>query len=313
MKGRVNGGGGTIVLRTVACMFSLIPRAMAATPDSSPVLDGLRSSFRFPVEELSTRKYDSEWRNALSGLSLRLALVHPLKNGGAPAGNGAGRLGERTSGDSLQVALHYSPVSYWFVGLTTVAYRDRAAQKPWDPDYTYSFGYDDWHPYTLSLVYANYGGNRFRPPSGEPSSRFDEGQWTLGWKFNLPETVEHWVLIGNGDSAGCNASAAVTPRYEDPATLAKKKNKWVLGLGCRYSLSSGWYANFNLLHYTDADQQQPWNPDYTYGFGYFDWRPGSFSLQYNNYSGNRFSPSERGPGTGHFENGSLTLSWTQAW
>lgn len=311
MKGYVNGDALATGLRCAAWLLAATPCAHADTPAASPVLDGLLSSFSFSRDDLVARKYGSEWRNALDGLSLRVGLVHPLKRAAAPSG--AGRQGDRSSADSLQVALHYAPVSYWFVGLTSIAYRDRDLQQPWDPDYTYAFGYDDWHPYTLSLVYANYGGNRFRPAAGESSTRFDEGQWTLGWKFNLPEAVERAVLIGNGDSAGCNLSLAVTPRFQDAATLAYERNKWVGGLGCRYALRSGWYANFTLLRYLDAGQQQPWNPDYTYGFGYFDWRPGSFSLQYNNYSGNRYSPSERGPGTGRFENGALTLSWTQAW
>jgi hypothetical protein len=56
-------------------------------------------------------------------------------------------------------------------------------------------------------------------------------------------------------------------------------------------------------------QQQPWDPDFTYGFGYFDFHSGTFSVQYNNYSGNRFPWRHRGPHTGTFAYGGISISW----
>ena len=47
--------------------------------------------------------------------------------------------------------------------------------------------------------------------------------------------------------------------------------------------------------------------------GYFDWKPGTISIQYNNYSGNRFHSSERAKGTGEFLNGSLSIAWSKSW
>jgi hypothetical protein len=67
------------------------------------------------------------------------------------------------------------------------------------------------------------------------------------------------------------------------------------------------------MYYPKKEQQQPWNPDFTYGFGYFDWHPGQLSIQYNNYSGNRFSSSEQAKGTGKFNNGSISIAWSKSW
>jgi hypothetical protein len=70
-----------------------------------------------------------------------------------------------------------------------------------------------------------------------------------------------------------------------------------------------WYATSTLNYYPVASQQQPWDPDYTYGFGYFDFHPGKLSVQYNNYSGNRYPWRQRGAHTGTFAWGGLSLSW----
>ncbi|GAL29673.1 hypothetical protein JCM19239_2601 [Vibrio variabilis] len=83
-------------------------------------------------------------------------------------------------------------------------------------------------------------------------------------------------------------------------------------LGCKYAIWGNWYVNATAFYYFDKSQQQPWNPDYTYGFGYFDWRPGTITLQYNNYSGNRWNPSSAGENTGRFLDGSIMIAYSFA-
>ena len=41
----------------------------------------------------------------------------------------------------------------------------------------------------------------------------------------------------------------------------------------------------SFFYYPFPFQQQPWDPDFTYGFGFFDWHPGSISIQYNKIHG----------------------------
>jgi len=43
-------------------------------------------------------------------------------------------------------------------------YLDADLQATRDPDFSSSVGYDDWHPYTLSQVYANYKDYRLCHP-----------------------------------------------------------------------------------------------------------------------------------------------------
>jgi hypothetical protein len=62
-----------------------------------------------------------------------------------------------------------------------------------------------------------------------------------------------------------------------------------------------------------VDQQQPWDPDFTYGIGYYDWHPGTILVQYNNYSGNRLPWRDKSADTGKFKDGSITISWSWTW
>jgi hypothetical protein len=105
----------------------------------------------------------------------------------------------------------------------------------------------------------------------------------------------------------------VVPRYSDLASSSKKEWKQIVNIGLKYTIYKSFYANITFHCYPFPEQQQPWDPDFIYGFGYFDWHPDSISVQYNNYSGNRLRWSKKSPGTGSFTNGGITISWSWSW
>lgn len=279
-------------------------RVAMAIDDPDPVWEGFSSSFSTPL----TQFIDG---TAEESLAVTLALDLPLKSPVLSALGGRSQ-GDAPSSPTLQAGFKYVPLTAWFLNMTFYRYLYSDQQAPWNPDFTYSFGYDDWNPYTISMQYANYGGNRLNPDkaAGENRTSFSSGTWSLGYKFPLPKST-HGIFVMNpkDDSVGCNLGFHLTPRYSDLASGQTKGNKKVLSFGCKYGWSNNWYFNFTLNHYPNQEQQQPWDPDYTYGFGYFDWRPGTWSIQYNNYSGNRFPWRSRSQGTGRLKDGSLTISY----
>ena len=289
------------------------PAAPAPPPVREQILEGLRGSFALPWRDLLHEESGSEWSNLLTGFSGGVAFAYPLKLS-PPAKSGTGAEGDRESHlETLTATLTYQPLGAWFASATAYHYRDPALQEPWNPDFTYVFGYDDWRPYTLSLVYSNYGGNRWRPDAaaGERRTRFREGGLSLGWKFLLPPRLES-LLVNPGGSLGCATSLNDSPDYTDLASGGLRHDKTSLSVGCKYSPVGWWYVNFKANYYPRPAQQQPWDPDFTYGFGYFDWHPGTISVQYNNYSGNRFPGRRPGAGTGRLQDGSLTISTSWA-
>lgn len=253
-----------------------------------------------------------EQAEAQSPFRLRLAFDYPLRTT-ATGELGAGTQGGPAVSPTLQAELRANPTTYWFGGITFYRYLYGERQQAWNPDFTYTFGYDDWHPYTVSLVYGNYSGNRINPGPREAHSRFGQGTWSLGYKFPMPQVLDPIFKLDETHEVNCNANANLTPRYTALRTTEIQKYKRTLSLGCRYSLPNNLYANLTLIYYPDRSQQQPWDPDFTYGFGYFDWRPGTITVQYNNYSGNRFPWQDSNSGQGGFRRGSISISWSHSW
>jgi len=274
-------------------------------------MEGLTSSFQTPWHELLDKKHDSEWRNLFDGVTVSGSFSYPLSRTADPD-EGLDTQGSRsTRNRTLNLGLSYNPLSYWFASVNFTGYINKELQAQWNPDFTYTFGYNDWHPWTLSLVYANYGGNRLNPDrsAGERVTNFNQGSWTLGWKTPPSEKIQDLFRIHRTSSLGCNVGFSVVPRYLDLASLTEKKFKKTIKAGCRYTVYKNWYFNITTIWYPDKDQQQPWDPDFTWGFGYFNWRPGTFSIQYNNYAANRFPWRKDRDKVTSLKDGSISISW----
>lgn len=263
---------------------------------------GLSSSFALPLHQFLDG-------TAPEALDLRLAFDMPLRSSFSSVGKGT--QGDSVSSPTVQLGLRYMPLENWFFQLNLLRYVHPSRQRSWEPDFVYSFGYDDWRPYTLSLVYSNSGANRLNPDraEGEKVTRFNEGTWSLGFKLPLPRSLKPVFLLDDGDALGCTALFNYAHRYFDAASNRRLMHKRSTALACRYSSASGWYFDYALHAYPSARQKQPWDPDYTYGLGYGGKALGGVSVQYGNYSGNRYPWNPHSSGTGRLRDGSLTIAW----
>lgn len=233
----------------------------------------------------------------------------------APVVAGTDSQGTQLAGSTrLQLTVRYSPRETWFARVTGYVYLNNDRKRPWNPDFTYSFGYDSWRPGTLALTYDNYGGNRFSPDADrqERVTRFDEGTISASYKVPIPDALEALFESDGENRWAASVSAHVTPRYRRQGDTERGSLKRSVSIGVRSRFYRRLYIEGRAFFYPTPDQQQPWDPDFTYGLGWFDWRPGTLSVQYGNYSGNRW-PGRSRAGTGAIRNGSLTAFFTTTW
>jgi len=203
--------------------------------EEDQILDGIFSSFDLSLDELSQKKDDSEFLNLFDGLSGNFAIDFPLTQSKALVTDSSGTQGERTNNNiTLQASIKYNPLTYWFLSATFYYYLDSSLQASYNPDFSYSFGYDDWHPYTLSLVYSNYGGNRLNPDKrlNEKFTVVEEGTISLGWKFLIPDEIDNIFLVDEDAYIGCSLNLNLTPRYNDALTSSRRKWKRSYSVGC---------------------------------------------------------------------------------
>lgn len=281
------------------------------------IMRGVSNSFSLPLRDLLKKEHESEWRNLFVGFSGNFSYGYPLKRVPGEAGaDGVNSQGSRAlSNQTLTASVKYNPISYWFASATFYRYVNSGLQKSWNPDFSYVIGYDDWHPWTLGFLYSHYGGNRLKPDRsrGETVSDLEEGGLSLSWKYVLPRWLEEQLLVHESGGIGASIAYNTVPKYMNLATLEERDWKRNLGFSFKYGIYKWVYFSFTAYYYPLPEHQQPWDPDYTYGFGYFDWHPGTITVQYNNYSGNRYPWRKGSNFKKNFKEGSLSISWSWAW
>ena len=261
-------------------------------------------------EPIQAGVFTSRWGRLFSGnkdtFSGALSFSSGLKEQWLTIPNGSESAQQKKKiNQLLNLSLQYSPYSYWFANVTL-----RAPITDFDrytTDFRYSFGYDDWHANTFSLVYSNYGDNHLFPSGNKRFTYFEQGAFTFAYKFSLPEPLERHLLINDGDALTCQLGYSWVPRYYSLADNDLRANKQVMLGGCGYTFKQHFFVRATAFWYPHASQQQPWNGDYSYSFGYAGYMPGTFSLQYSNYSGTRFPG--RSSANAKFREGTVSLIW----
>jgi hypothetical protein len=241
------------------------------------------------------------------GLTLSPSLRLPLGSGSDIEGGRGTVSGERgaDAGPVLGLSARYIPATNWFVQGTLYHYLDKEKRRPWNGDFSYGFGYDNPRPNSWSVTYTNYTNNRISPQEGEPVTRVALGTGNVIYKFRAPSAIQIEPTL----PVNCRVGYHVQPRYER-ALGGDGSWKQASSLGCTYPVWKMLYIEGTAYGYLSGEKQS-WDPDFTYSFGWFDWRPGRISVQYANYAGNRL-PSSSSRGTGGFKRGSLVVSWRTA-
>ncbi|MDG3441464.1 hypothetical protein [Nitrospirillum amazonense] len=269
---------------------------------------GLASSFDLP--------FSREKRTPLEGLTLGTGVTVPMTRSEQSGPTGSGQQGAHVTGSpTVDALIRYEPLPGWFAMTDFHRYVQGSRQAPWNPDFDYGFGFDNGAPFSLHLTYFNYASNRLDPSAekGENVTRFNQGTWSAGWRFPVPEALATPMLLDPDLAIDCTVDVNVSPRFYDQASAANRSWKQSLSLGCHYPVVAGIYVEWKAFAYPQHRDQQPWDPDFTYAVGWSWGYPGTFSLRYGNYSGNRWPGRDAGPAQGRFVDGAITASWSQAW
>lgn len=198
--------------------------------------------------------------------------------------------------------ISFNGLSPYFARVTLYQYLEPKYQQSFEPDFSYSFGVASYAPDTLSLEYANYSGNRLNPKVGEEFTDINAGTISTTYRYEMPESVTQFLHPSDDASILGWVSHNLTPEYE----LGKWwKQSFGLGVSIPVWEKISFWGQANI--YPDSSKHSLSDPDFIYGFGYYDWSPGGFILAYTSYAPNSFPWSpEKG---GDFADGSVFFGY----
>jgi hypothetical protein len=170
-----------------------------------------------------------------------------------------------------------------------VDFNKRAAAR-WISDYAYSLGRYNWRPFKLNFGYENYQNNKYTDNLDQWAEKAMEGYLFLSYGLALPDKLFRYVKIDSTSAFRVTPFVRFAARYRDEVEKVHYEGKPTAGVSARLTLFWNIYVEAATYYYfTDIGYRQlPWDPDYSYGFGYFDYRAFRLSLTYGNWAVNRF-------------------------
>jgi mRNA-degrading endonuclease HigB of HigAB toxin-antitoxin module len=166
------------------------------------------------------------------------------------------------------------------------------ASARWIADYSYSIGRYNWRPNKFNYGYENYINNKYSDNFKTFSEKFMEGYYFVSFSHSLSEKAIQKIKLDSTTSLKLTYFTRYSIKYRDENEVTHGglfDGKSTIGAAFRFTMFWNIYIESAVYFYVDPNQKkQPWDPDYTYGFGYFDWRSFRFSLTYGNWAINSF-------------------------
>lgn len=167
---------------------------------------------------------------------------------------------------STKLSVGWKPAANWF---TRAAFKHVKGEE-----FTYSWGlgYSDWRPGTTSFQLNNWG-----PIKAEDGLAFDKSVVSISHKIDSETLRDYKISTSVGISQPLSGDLSANATFQ-------------------WSPVPNWYFR------TTASRKVQGEPTkWSYGFGYFDWRPETWRVEYSNYADNRY-PFD------NFREGSVTIS-----
>jgi hypothetical protein len=166
---------------------------------------------------------------------------------------------------------------------------NKAAAARWISDFTYSIARRNWRSNKINFGYENYQDNQYTDNLDRLAQKFMEGYYFVSYNLPIPDSLSKKMRIDSTTNYKVSVFGRFGFRYRDQNEKIHYEGKPVAGINARVTLFWNIYVEGGLYYYfTPKFRQLPWDPDYTYGFGYFDYRAFRISITYGNWAVNRF-------------------------
>jgi hypothetical protein len=217
--------------------------------------------------------------------------------------------------NSLKINLNINLWRDFYIKNTFYVDFNKSDVEPtWLSDYFYQIGNYNWRNKTFSYGYENYQPNKWDNFADDFFTNLKRGYFFGSYKYEItkPEKKESFKILFWDKTSKIELSPIlkIHPEYADEFNEFAGNFKPILALNIRYVIIKNIYIEAGLFYYPVQESKLPWDPDYTYGFGIFDYRKFKINFSYGNWIANRFTWNTKELDHHGFLNGEFTLNFT---
>lgn len=203
------------------------------------------------------------------------------------------------------------------INLTLYQDLNKKAALPWSPHVNYSIGRYQWRPNKFNYGYENYQPNRFDHNATDWKTKFLQGYYFISYSHLLPDSLRKYTQIDSTSMLKFTYFVRYSIFYagnqNENLGGTWMNSKPVFGFNVRYIIGRNYYVEFNPLVHLNKRTQMPWDGDFTYGVGYFDYRSFRVSASYANYGPNRWPWNRQDVLPHGFFEGNFRLAFNWVW
>jgi hypothetical protein len=191
---------------------------------------------------------------------------------------------------------------------------NRQANANWIGDYSFSVGRYNWRSRRLNFGYEDYGNHKYYDNFKTFANKFLEGYFYASYN-HAPKKLNKWIRIDSTTSLRFVYFSRYSVNFRDENEQYRGgffNGKPTGGISMRFTMFLNIYVESAVYLYLPG-RKQPWDPDYTYGFGYFDWRAFRVSFTYGNWAINRFPWNKTKYGRYGFMDGNFRVVANWMW
>lgn len=198
-------------------------------------------------------------------------------------------VGAEQGRETLNFPISITPIKNFFLSANFKYDLNSYNNIYYQPDFSYSFGYSDWHIDTWGLNYSNYANNKLNPKEGEDRFNFESGRWDLNYKtkINGVKWKGSYQYTRASESKTFKLTASKT-LFDKVSTSAMWKHNFHykqerLTLSAKSFIYKKFMIGGSAYLYSDYGVQKSLEPDYAYSFGWYDKRQYHPTITYSNY------------------------------
>ncbi|MDQ7083710.1 MAG: hypothetical protein Q9M36_01735 [Sulfurovum sp.] len=188
----------------------------------------------------------------------------------------------------MGLKLRMTPVKHYYLTAQYILNLNEERNIYYQPEYYYTFGYEDYAMDTWGWGYANYGNNRFSTKNDPHASSFHDGSWNIHYKtkFGKLQTksyisytpAEELTTLSLKASYKFNKKNRISAQYEHYIEDPQER----LTIKAKSKFYKKFFVEAGIYLYSDKTKQEDYESDYYYAFGWKDNRKYHFSVIYSN-------------------------------
>lgn len=220
--------------------------------------------------------------------------------------------------NSMRINLNINPFGEFYFRNTLFIDLNILEEKPkWLSNYFYQIGLYNWENRSFSFGYENYQPNLWDGFFDKFFVNLKRGFFFVSYNYIITDNENNNKKItlfwDETSKIVFTPIIKIHPEYQNEFNELGGYLKPVLGTNIRYVIVKNIYIETGLFYYPLSDTKLPWDPDYTYGFGIFNWKAFKVNLTYGNWIINRFPWNDKEIDNYNFLNGEIVLNFTFSW